>query len=77
MAIQVETHDGLTRTYSDAGYYIIQNENGAEYQEAWDPIDYPRTYTESTHIIEVAPEPDPIDNDKVLVQAAKIMLGGE
>ena len=82
MAIQIDKHDGLTRTYSDTGHYIIQLENGAEYQEAWDPVDYPREYTESDRLIENdepvedTPEDDRAQ-DAALVRAAEIMLGGE
>ena len=81
MSIQTDTHDTLTRTFSDAGFFIIQDESGAEYQEAWDPIDHPRTYTESTRKIET-PEPDQAPDDiraesAAMVRAAEIMLGGE
>lgn len=42
-------------TYSDEGFYIIQNETGAEYAEAIDVEGAPYTYTESDKKIE---EPD-------------------
>lgn len=79
MTIQIENHGELTRTFSDAGRYIIQDETGAEYQEAWDPITHPRTYTESEHIIETddMEEPDPVNDDAALIRAAEIMLGGD
>ena len=41
----------FTHTYSDAGMYIV-NEDGIEYAEAYDPIEIPRTYTESSNPIE-------------------------
>lgn len=53
-----ETRDdgvNLYRTYSDEGYYIIQNETGAEYAEAIDVENAPYTYTESDKKLE---EPD-------------------
>ena len=43
--------NGLVKTYSDSGKYIIQNETGVEYTEAVDiPNKY--TYTESNKDIE-------------------------
>lgn len=49
----------LYRTYSDEGYYLIQNETGAEYEEAIDVENAPYTYSESGKKIE---EPDGEDN---------------
>ena len=46
----------LYRNYSDEGYYIIQNETGAEYEEAIDIEGAPYTYTESDKKIEVIEE---------------------
>lgn len=50
--IQTETYDKnrrtLVRTYSDAGYRIRQDGTGAVYDEAVDPADSGRTYTETT-----------------------------
>lgn len=34
-------------TYSDAGYKIRQDGTGALYDEAYDPVDTYRTYTET------------------------------
>ena len=42
----------LYRNYSDEGYYIIQNETGAKYEEAIDVEDAPYTYTETDEKIE-------------------------
>lgn len=42
----------LYRTYSDAGYYILQNETGIEYSEAVDVEGAPYTYTETDRLIE-------------------------
>ena len=47
--------NGLVKTYSDSGKYIIQNETGVEYTEAVDiPNKY--TYTESNNDIEKTEE---------------------
>lgn len=45
MIYQVET-DGMLYTYSDTKY-IIQNETGLEYEDAYDIIPCPYTYSES------------------------------
>ena len=42
MVKQETLESGLIRTWSDAGFYIIQNETGIEYAEA---IDVPDKYT--------------------------------
>lgn len=47
----------LNRTYSDAGFYIVQNETGIKYSEAVDVEGAPYTYTETEELIEV-PEED-------------------
>lgn len=43
----------LNRTYSDAGFYIIQNETGIKYSEAVDIDGAPYTYTETDELIPV------------------------
>ena len=45
----------LIRTYSDAGFKIIQDGTGIVYTEAIDPADANRTYTESEEKIEETP----------------------
>lgn len=40
------------RTYSNEGFYILQNETGVEYSEAVDILDTPYTYTETDKPIE-------------------------
>lgn len=45
------------RTYSDAGRYVVSDETGVEYTEAYDPAELGRTYHEGD-IIPVEPEPD-------------------
>jgi hypothetical protein len=42
----------LYRNYSDAGFYILQNETGVEYAEAIDVENAPYTYTETDKLIE-------------------------
>lgn len=37
----------LNRTYSDAGFFILQNETGIEYSEAVDVEGAPYTYSET------------------------------
>jgi hypothetical protein len=34
-------------TYSDAGFMILQNETGLVYEDAYDLLDAPYTYTET------------------------------
>ena len=46
----------LNRTYSDAGFYILQNETGIEYSEAVDVEGAPYTYTETDELIETEDE---------------------
>ena len=43
----------LNRTYSDEGFYILQNETGIEYSEAVDVEGAPYTYSETDKSIEV------------------------
>jgi len=52
--IRTETKEGLVRTYSDAGLRIRQNETGAVYDEAVDPVGSGRTYSETDEPIEDA-----------------------
>ena len=46
----------LIHTYSDAGKKIIQDETGIEYDDAIDPEEMHRTYTESENDIETYEE---------------------
>lgn len=43
----------LYRTYSDAGYYILQEQTGLEYAEAVDVENAPYTYVETDKLIEI------------------------
>lgn len=65
--IKTETKDGLVRTYSDAGMKIKQDGTDIIYDEAIDPADMHRTYTETDEPIEGA------TSDELL----SIILGGE
>ena len=49
-----ERSDGvkLFRSYSDEGFYLVQNETGIEYPEAVDVEDAVFTYSESDKVIE-------------------------
>lgn len=42
----------LNRTYSDAGYFILQNETGIQYSEAVDVEGAPYAYAETDKLIE-------------------------
>ena len=46
----------LYRTYSDAGYFILQNETGVKYGEAIDVDGAPYTYSETDELIPVEEE---------------------
>jgi hypothetical protein len=46
----------LNRTYSDAGFYIVQNETGIEYSEAVDVEGASYTYSETDKLIPVEEE---------------------
>lgn len=56
----------FTRTYSDEGRYVVRD--GAEYEEACDPSEFGRTYTEGALI-----PPVEVDADEAL----NILLGGD
>lgn len=43
----------LYRTYSDAGFYIVQNETSIMYESAIDVEDAPYTYNETDELIVV------------------------
>ena len=55
MIIQEILPNGLVKTYSDAGNYIVQKETGIKYSEA---VDVPNKYTyiESEELVEVDEE---------------------
>lgn len=45
----------FVRTYSDAGRYVVSDETGVEYTEAYDPAEMGRTYHEGD-VIPVEPD---------------------
>ena len=57
MIVQEFVND-LVYTRSDSGYYIIQNETGQKYEDAWDTLPCGYTYSESEELI-----PKREDND--------------
>ena len=57
MIVQEFAND-LVYTRSDSGYYIIQNETGLEYEDAWDVLPCRYTYSEGEELI-----PKREDND--------------
>ena len=60
------------RTYSDAGRYIVGGEPYGEYEEACDPAELGRTYTEG-EIIPVDPDAEMADK----AEAYDILMGVE
>ena len=50
MIVQTITDD-LIYTYSDTNHYIIQNETGLEYIDAYDSVTSIYTYSESENLI--------------------------
>lgn len=50
MIKQEQTND-LIHTYSDNGYYILQNETGIKYVEAYDIMPCKYTYSETDELI--------------------------
>lgn len=61
----INNHE-LIRTYSDAGFKIRKDGTDEIYDEAIDPADSGRTYTETDESIEVEPE-----------EIVDILTGGE
>ena len=56
----------LYRTYSNEGFYILQNEAGIEYLEAVDVENAPYTYTETDKPIEATEEATETDYQNAL-----------
>ena len=46
-----EQFDNLFYTHSDSNFYIIQNETGQKYEDAWDTLPCEYTYSESEELI--------------------------
>ena len=60
--IKTETKGNLVRTWSDSGMKIHGGFPEADYDEAYDPIDSGRTYTETDIPIEVDASAEEIVN---------------
>ena len=78
MIVQEQITETLTKTYSDAGYYIHGGEPEGDYIEAIDPTELGRTYTETD--IPIEPEdggetPDPEEATTADYEAAVEDLG--
>lgn len=69
--IKTEIKDNIVHTWSDAGFYIHGGYPEADYDEATDPIDAGRTYTETD--IPIEHEEDYTEAD--YAEAGKILLG--
>ena len=65
----------FVRTYSDEGRYVVRD--GVSYEEAIDPADKNRTYTEGEYISTGITE-DIVDDDAELTdeQAVAVIMGG-
>ena len=63
----------FVRTYSDEGKYVVRD--GVSYEEAVDPADKGRTYSEGDYIV----DQNHIDDDIELTddEVARILTGGE
>lgn len=64
--------EDLIKTYSDAGFKIMQEGTGAIYDEAIDPISMNRTYTETNIPIEEPDESEPLTEAEEILD---ILLG--
>ena len=50
----------LLFTHSDSNFYIIQNETGQKYEDAWDTLPCKYTYSESEELIPKREEEDDV-----------------
>ena len=50
----------LLYTHSDSNFYIIQNETGQKYEDAWDTLPCEYTYSESEELIPERKEEDDV-----------------
>ena len=55
-----ERFDNLVYTHSDSNFYIIQNETGQKYEDAWDNLPCGYTYSESEELIPKREEEDDV-----------------
>lgn len=56
-----DNNDGLVKTYSDAGFMILQNETGQKYGEAVDVYPCRYTYTETDEPMEAETEEEALE----------------
>ena len=61
MIVQEYIND-LLYTHSDSNHYIIQNETGLEYEDAWDTLPCEYTYSESENLIPQREEETDVSN---------------
>ena len=59
MIVQEFIND-LLYTHSDSNFYIIQNETGQKYEDAWDTLPCEYTYSESEELIPERKEEDDV-----------------
>ena len=59
MIVQEFIND-LLYTHSDSNFYIIQNETGQKYEDAWDTLPCGYTYSESEELIPERKEEDDV-----------------
>ena len=52
----LEDNPDLIKSYSDAGYFIMNTETGEKWGEAIDPVSVGRTYVETDELIPVEEE---------------------
>ena len=55
-----ERFDNLVYTHSDSNFYIIQNETGQKYEDAWDTLPCGYSYSESEELIPKREEEDDV-----------------
>lgn len=60
------------RTYSDAGRYVVGGEPFGSYNEATDPAEFGRVYTEGA----LMPEEEREDEIEAKAEAYDILMGG-
>lgn len=60
-------------TYSDEGKYVVRD--GVAYEDAMDPAEFNRTYTEGELILIEEPETDILESE--FAEAGRILMGYE
>ena len=67
--IVIINEKSFTHTYSNTGHYVVRD--GISYEEAYDPVEFERTYTEG----DLIPIEEPTNED--FVQVGKVLMGYE